>query len=58
MATTYTLDSGFGAAVVEAGLGGLPFSWDMDGNLYLGEELTSAQIAAVEATAAAYKPQR
>jgi hypothetical protein len=52
----YTLGTGLVDAVIDAGLGGSPFAWDMAGNLYLGEGLTEAQISAIEATAAAYKP--
>ncbi|MFX1675218.1 hypothetical protein PWR63_23710 [Paraburkholderia sp. A2WS-5] len=53
---TYALDQGFGAAVLAAGLGGLPFAWDMDGNIFLDESLTETQIVAIKAAAAAYKP--
>ncbi|MGN6085777.1 hypothetical protein [Trinickia sp.] len=53
---TYNLDEGFGAAIVAAGLGGLQFSWDNNGNLYFGDSITAAQKASIEAAAAAYKP--
>lgn len=57
MATaTYSLDAGFGEAVISAGLGGLPFSWDASGNLYFSDSITAAQRAQIEAAAAAYKP--
>jgi hypothetical protein len=49
------LDQGFGRVIAEAGLGGLEFSWDTDGNLYFGESLTPEQKEAIEAAAAAYK---
>lgn len=52
---TNALDQGFGRVIAAAGLGGLQFSWDHDGNLYFGESLTPEQRKAIEAAAEAYK---
>lgn len=39
-----------------AGLMGLPFSWDVNGNFFYSDEMTEAQIQAVEAAYAAHDP--
>jgi len=46
----------YSAAVNNAGLSGLPISWDSDGNLYGREILTSEQNKAFDAALAAYDP--
>lgn len=40
--------------LVAAGVGGLPFSWQEDGSLLNTDQLTPAQLAAVEAVFAAH----
>jgi hypothetical protein len=46
----------FGAEVLAAGLGGLPFAWGEDGAISGRENLTAGQNAALDAALAAHDP--
>ncbi|GAB2877661.1 hypothetical protein GCM10027093_11200 [Paraburkholderia jirisanensis] len=42
--------------LVAAGVSGLPFTWDSEGNIAFGATLTTEQISAIEAVYAAHNP--
>jgi len=46
----------FGQEVIDAGLGGLPFSWSLDGTFYGRENLTAEQNTTLDAVFAAHNP--
>jgi len=46
----------FGQEVIDAGLGGLPFSWSLDGTFYGRENLTAEQNTTLDAVFAAHDP--
>lgn len=54
--TQKPIGSTFPAELEAAGLLGLPFSWDVDGNLTFGADLTPQQQAAVQAVYDAHDP--
>lgn len=46
----------FGEELYSAGVGGLPFSWDEDGNFCFDDSITEEQKAAVARVLAAHDP--
>jgi hypothetical protein len=48
----------FGNELVDAGLGGLPFTWTQHGGLNYGPTITSEQRIAIEAVYEAHNPQK
>jgi hypothetical protein len=55
MATT--LGPNFGPEVIAAGLGGLPFSWNPEGEIWGRENLTDEQNTALDEVIAAHEPE-
>lgn len=50
------IGSTFSAALFSAGLGGLPFSWSDDGELFFSDEITDEQRHGIEMVLAAHDP--
>jgi len=50
------IGSTFGDELIAAGLGGLPFSWSDDGELYFNQDVTDEQKQGIEAVLAAHDP--
>ncbi len=51
-----TYSSTFAAELVAAGVGGLPMTWDKDGNFQFDDSITQAQRDTILAVAAVNKP--
>jgi hypothetical protein len=58
MSMAVVLGPTFGAEVIAAGLGGLPFAWGTDGGISGRESLTPAQNATLDAVIAAHDPSK
>jgi hypothetical protein len=50
------IGSTFSAELFSAGLGGLPFSWSDDGELFFSDEITDEQRHGIEMVLAAHDP--